>query len=466
VPSIRKNTRLLCTLATAVACLGAGAAAPAGAAATPMQLGVFLPGAPGSGSTLDSYSANVGRRPDLVMAFRNMSGPFLYSSEIANLKSRGITPLVTLEPYLSGGVASFPDIVAGKYDSYFRREADALRGLGMTVEVRFAHEMNLLSSDWGPGKAGNTGSAYAEAWRHIVSIFRAEGASNVKWVWAPNIDYGGRPFNQFYPGDEWVDYVGLDGYNWGTGGGSWETFSKIFGSSYKTITQLSSKPLIITETACSETGGSKAAWIEQSFLTTIPQEMPRVSAVVWFDENKEEDWRVESSQSSLDAYRKVVASNLYGGSQDTPVAEAPAEEVPVVEELEVTPTPTPAPAPAPEPTKPSSNKKGHHKRLVKRVKLRGTIKYRISRPGLVRIVLDARHGDTEPLAFSAVQGAGKQRVGFAKLVGDRSLRRGDYRVSVTAFSSTGAHSLPRRHGFRIAQPGHARPGVGYATEAS
>jgi hypothetical protein len=452
-----KKTKLFCALLASLACLGAGAALPAAAAASPIQLGVYLPGGAGSASALDSYASTVGRKPDLLMAFRNMGGPLLYSSEISNLKARGITPLITLEPYLSGGVASFTSIIAGQYDSYFRREADAMKATNMTVDIRFAHEMNLLSSDWGPNKAGNTGSAYAEAWRHIVSIFRQEGARNVKWVWAPNIDYGGRPFNQFYPGDEWVDYVGLDGYNWGTSSGSWQTFSKIFASSYATITQLSSKPLIITETASSETGGSKAAWIEQSFLTTIPQEMPRVSAVVWFDENKEQDWRVDSSQSSLDAYRKVVASSLYGGTQ-APAPEAPPVEPapPVVEELEVTPQPTPPPV----------VKGGHHKRPRRAVKLRGAIKYKISAPGLVRVVLKRRHSDAEPLAFTAVQGAGRQRVGFKKLVGDRSLNRGDYRVSVVAFSQTGAHSSPQRHGFRIVEPATSQVGVGAAAQVS
>ena len=454
-----KKFKLLCALLVSVTCLGAGAAVPAGAEAAPVQLGVFLPGGAGSGTALDAYSSTVGRRPDIVMMFRNMGGPLLYSSEVTNLKARNITPLVTLEPYVSGGVASFPDIIAGRYDSYFRHEADAMKALGMTVDIRFAHEMNLLSSDWGPGSDGNTGSAFAEAWRHIVSIFREEGATNVKWVWAPNVDYGGRPFNQFYPGDEWVDYVGLDGYNWGTGssGSSWQTFSKIFASSYATITQLSSKPLIVTETASSEIGGSKAAWIEQAFLTTIPQEMPRVSAVVWFDENKEQDWRIDSSQSSLDAYRKVVASSLYGGTQ-APAPEAPpVEPAPVVEELEVTPEPTPPPV----------VKGGHHKRLHGSVKLRGAIKYKISAPGLVRMVLKRRHSDARPLAFAAVQGAGRQRVGFAKLVGDRNLDRGKYRVSVVAFSQTGAHSSPRRHGFRIVEPtGGAQVGLGDAAQVS
>ena len=149
----------------------------AASAQTPIQLGAYLPGNSGE---LDGYSSMVGRRPDILLLFRNMAGPLLYSSEVSSLKARGVTPMVTLEPYTSEGVASFSDIAEGRYDEYFRREADQVRGLGITVMLRFAHEMNLLSSDWGPGKEGNTPSSYVDAWRHIVTIFRQEGADNVQ----------------------------------------------------------------------------------------------------------------------------------------------------------------------------------------------------------------------------------------------------------------------------------------------
>jgi hypothetical protein len=454
------------------------AVSPAGAAAeTPRQLGVYLPGGGGSASTLDEYASMVGRKPDIFLVFRNMDGPLLYSSEINNLRARGETPMVTLEPYLGSGVASLSDIAAGKYDAYFRKEADAVRGLGMTVMIRFAHEMNLLSSDWGPNKAGNTGSAYADAWRHIVTVFRDEGASNVKWVWAPNVDYGGRPFNQFFPGDEWVDYVGLDGYNWGNSGGeSFAGFSKIFASSYATITQLSAKPLIVTETAASEAGGNKAAWIEETFLKTIPQTMPRISAVIWFSENKERDWPVNSSQASLDAYRKVVASTLWGGTQAPVINEA----APTVKELDVIPIVAPAPAPVPEPaaettpaaapesapapesttapesTPPPSSRpgkrkpKGSARKRHRGVTLRGRVTYQLSRRGIVRIALRRRSG--RPLVFTAEQAPGHKRVALSELVGKRRLGRGRYSVSVVAYSSSGDHSRPRHHGFRLVPP--------------
>ncbi len=440
------NARPKIALTLSILALGiplvAAAAQPVEAAAqTPIQLGAYVPGAPGDAGVLDSYSSMVGRQPDIVMMFRSLNGPLLYSPEITNLSARGETPLVTLEPYAGSGMAAFTDIAAGKYDDYFRKEADALRGLNMTVMLRFAHEMNLPSNDWGPGKAGNTGASYVEAWRHIVSIFREEGANNVKWVWAPNVDYGGRSFTQYFPGDEWVDYVGLDAYNLGASEGeSWETFERLFSSSYATITQLSTKPVIITETSSSEIGGSKAGWIEDTFFKTIPQKMPRVQAVVWFDQSKERDWRVDSSQSSLDAYRRVVASSLYGGSEALP---EPKEEAPTVKELAITPKVTPVPVPPPT--------LGSHKHR-RQIEVHGRITYKLSHKAAVRIAVRQRHSNARPLVFTAEQNAGHKRVALTKLIGKRNLRRGDYRVSVTAFSASGSRSEPRHHGFRIVVP--------------
>jgi len=195
--------------------------------------------------------------------------------------------------------------------------------------------------------------------------------------------------------------------------------------------------------------------------------MPRVSAVIWFNENKERDWRVNSSQASLDAYRKVVSSTLWGGTESPVVKEA----APVVKELDVVPVVAPAPAaepapatesapaaapestPAPAPvSKPARGKSKHSSSLRRRgrkgVTLRGRVTYRLSRPGLVRIVLRRAHG--RPLVFTANQSAGHKRVALSQLVGARRLARGHYSVSVVAYSVSGNHSAARHHGFRLA----------------
>jgi len=155
-------------------------------------------------------------------------------------------------------------------------------------------------------------------WQHVVTIFRQQGATNVRWVWSPNAisEFSTfSPFDQNYPGDEYVDWVGIDGYNFGTAYGSgWRTITEIFGTSYDALTAMTTKPIMIAEVGASEQGGNKAAWIQQGLLTEIPQRLPRVRALVWFDVKRDIDYRVNSSLASLAAFQAVVRSPLYQGS--------------------------------------------------------------------------------------------------------------------------------------------------------
>ena len=100
-------------------------------------------------------------------------------------------------------------------------------------------------------------------------IFRSAGADNVRWVWTPNVDGGGQyPFRRFYPGDRWVDWVGLDGFNWAKRG-EWQSFTDLFGSSYETLSRISSRPMIVAETGSSQSGGDKAAWVSSALRREI-----------------------------------------------------------------------------------------------------------------------------------------------------------------------------------------------------
>jgi beta-mannanase len=179
--------------------------------------------------------------------------------------------------------------------------------------IRFAHEMNLQSSPWGPGRHGNTPERFVKAWRHVVAVFDDAGADNVEWVWAPNVDCEGKcPFEAFYPGDRNVDWLGLDGYNFGPSlGHPWRSFASIFKTSYQKIVNLSRRPVMIAETASAERGGDKAAWIRQGLLSDVPALMPRVRMIIWFDVEQETDWRIDSSAESLESFRQVVGSRLY-----------------------------------------------------------------------------------------------------------------------------------------------------------
>ena len=107
-----------------------------------------------------------------------------------------------------------------------------------------------------------------------------------------------------YPGDDYVDYVGLDGFNWGaTSGNVWQTPEQVFAPSLAKIRAFTDKSMWICETSSSETGGSKAKWITQ-FSAWLETE-PSIVGVVWFNFDKEENWLVNSSRSSLAAFKRA-----------------------------------------------------------------------------------------------------------------------------------------------------------------
>src|SRR5207245_1955691 len=131
--------------------------------------------------------------------------------------------------------------------------------------------------------------SYIAAWRHIHDIFTAAGATNVQWVWCPNAEPDGSlPLEALYPGDAYVDWLGLDGFNRVAEG--WASFSTIFGTSYRRLTAMTSKPVIIAETSSSEAlpgmGVSKAQWIESALTQEIPTSFPRVEVLIWYNDDK------------------------------------------------------------------------------------------------------------------------------------------------------------------------------------
>lgn len=268
---------------------------------------------------LNDFVSMTGKTPAVVNWFQDWSGGFV-REYFEDVSRRGATPMVTWEPKnysRSGSAVNQPDyalrtIIAGKHDTYIRNYARESAAWGKPMYMRFAHEMNGDWYPWAAGVNGNTSAEYVAAWRHVHDIFRQEGATNVRWVWAPNHAFSGTtPFAELYPGDAYVDWVGIDGYNWG--GSGWTSFADIFGPSYRTLAQMTNKPMMIAETASAEAGGDKAAWIRQALLKDVPYNFPRVKAVLWFNIDLERDWHVNSSPKSLIAYKEVVSSPLYQG---------------------------------------------------------------------------------------------------------------------------------------------------------
>jgi beta-mannanase len=189
------------------------------------------------------------------------------------------------------------------YDPYIRQWATALANWGRPVFLRYAHEMNGNWYPWSDGVNTNAPGSYIAAWQHVHQVFEAQGVTNVSWVWSPNVPYdGSTALASLHPGVDQVDIVALDGYNWGTAAAwsSWTSPSSLFGLGLTQLrTVAPAKPILVAETASSEAGGSKASWNTELIEYLAAQ--PDIIGFVWFDHNKEVDWRITSSSTSRDA---------------------------------------------------------------------------------------------------------------------------------------------------------------------
>lgn len=257
-----------------------------------------------------------------VYSYYHAIGDRFYAEGLRPLAESGHLIMVSWEPWnrnhgdpVNQPAYRLDNITAGYYDDEIRRWARDLRDFGYPVLLRPMSEMNGDWTSWSGTVNGNEPSDFGPAWRRIHDIFEQEGATNVTWVWAPNRDGSVADaeltYARYYPGDWYVDYVGLSGYNWGTmynypwWTSTWQSFEQVFGASYDVMTARTGKPVIITETAAPEIGGSKAQWITDAF-NTLPTRFPNIRIITWFNINKETDWRVQSSYSSLMAFRQAM----------------------------------------------------------------------------------------------------------------------------------------------------------------
>ena len=172
-----------------------------------------------------------------------------------------------------------------------------------------------MNGDWFPWSRASTATKPGNrrtAWRHVHDIFTSVGATNATWVWCPNIEYPGSNLSSasLYPGDAYVDWTGLDGYNWGTNPAkpdSWKQLRPALQArpTSKIVDTIApSKPLMIGEVGSSEYGGSKAAWIKD-MLAKIPTKYPKIRGLLWFDKfDSDMDWPVETSEQRRQRLRR------------------------------------------------------------------------------------------------------------------------------------------------------------------
>lgn len=283
-----------------------------------VSVGVTVDSARGLVPELDAYTGSAGgKAPSVIMDYRDWAHTPDFPADFADLVvGRGATPMLTWEPWDSGAGTNQPRyrlsaITGGAYDPLVRHWATQIKAWGRPVLLRFAHEMNGTWYPWSAGVNGNTAAQYVAAYRHVVSLFRSVGATNVTWVWSATVAFpGSAPLSCLYPGDAYVDWTALDGYNWGTTtSAGWQSFEQVFGESITQVRSLSTRPLMLSEIGSAEQGGDKTAWISDFFSRLAAH--PEIRGVIWFNHEKEADWRIQSSDAARISYAAAVAAPRY-----------------------------------------------------------------------------------------------------------------------------------------------------------
>ena len=290
----------------------------------------------------------------------------LFNQQLLNIWNNQNVPLITWEPFFCSSSPNPTDdelrtitpgdievrAANGEYDAYFNTWSDRLKlflsgldGVYNTADdrrvyLRFAHEPNGDWYPWGAAKGGNTPADYIRMWQRVKSLFYDKGLDifHVQWIWCVgHYDLGGYGAEAFYPGDQYVDWVSITGYNWSVTGAwadaNWVTPEQVFGSMIGRLRALTTRPLSITELASttSTTSGisvaAKSQWIADAFNYALAH---NIKMILWFNQEKETDWAVfggnrgdstftynGTTYNTYAAYKTAIGSSSFVSSDVT-----------------------------------------------------------------------------------------------------------------------------------------------------
>jgi mannan endo-1,4-beta-mannosidase len=262
-------------------------------------LGAYARGVPRSYTPIEAFAAGTGVHPNIALYYSGWREPFQTAFAMRAAAHRAI-PLIQIEP----GTASLIKIVFGAYDNYLKSFATAVASYGAKTKqgviISFAHEPNGNWYRWGSGHVAP--SMWVAAWRHVVNVFRQQGADNVTWLWTVNIiatKQGALPPAPWWPGSSYVTWVGIDGYYYKP---SW-TFASLFGPTIKAVRALTLDPILISETGAAQTANQPAK------ITNLFDGIHAYGFLgfVWFNAVNKRDWRL-STPAAISTFRRRAAT--------------------------------------------------------------------------------------------------------------------------------------------------------------
>lgn len=282
-----------------------------------LQFGIFEPEAPGRTINLDRIENRLSYEFPVVVRYQHMDES-LPIYELQKAKDMGRVVELTLQTTINknGKVVDLTkNILDGEYKTYFENYGKALKELDYPVLFRLNNEMN---GDWCMYSAyhyGKDADVYIALYRYLFGIFEGQGANNIIYVWNPNDksfpNFSWNSYMAYYPGDEYVDIVGLTGYNTGNyySGEYWHSFETIYDNFYFEYAKRFNHPFMITEFGSSSHGGDKSLWIEEMFK--IFPKYDRIKIAIWWsgidwdsNGNPARIYRIDENEEVLESMKQ------------------------------------------------------------------------------------------------------------------------------------------------------------------
>jgi mannan endo-1,4-beta-mannosidase len=266
------------------------------ATADTRYVGFSVPDFPPNPNRLLTLERATGTQATAVSVYMSL-GKELDTTVISALRSSGILPIVEID----SDKIPLREVATGAEDRTLVAYARQLASIQGIVAVDFDHEFNASWSEW--GFKHESPVTFVSAWRHIVAIFRRNGATNVAWIWNPNVSVSSTTaIRPWYPGNSWVTMIGLDGYFFT----SKATFGTVFNPTLKQVRAFTRRPVFIVETGINPSS-SRATQIENLFKNARQM---GIVGVIWFDYHKykDHDWLLDNDPTALAAFHKAAAT--------------------------------------------------------------------------------------------------------------------------------------------------------------
>ena len=261
-------------------------------------------------------------------------------NEVKTIQKAGRIPFIRLMPrsdFTEGGpdpVYTMQKFIDGDFDPYIKQWAREAKATGIPLLAEFGTEVNGNWFPWNAqynGKNTKTGygspdlydgmERFRDAYRHIITICREQGAENITWFY--HVDVNSDPTTNwntkagYYPGDDFIDWIGVSVYGSQTGDDEWRNFEDILGDEWDNLVAVSpgGKPIAILEWGTTDNvQHQKAGWITDAVNSIKPggRFYPQVKAISYWHSNFDETYlRIDSSPEALTAYQQGVADTIF-----------------------------------------------------------------------------------------------------------------------------------------------------------